>query len=180
MKHMKQTVAAGLVLGSLGLVGCTGDDEAPRNTHYVAAETALKQSCGSSLNVCHGLGGGLAGFDIGAAIASGDMRSAMVGQPACEYNLMNRVEPGMPDESWMMVKITGHIVSEADANPPATAYGDLIFTPDPSWNESMKCNSSIRGFGQRMPQVAPFEIEAEPLAAIRNWIEMGAPGPHDM
>lgn len=158
-----------------------GDDAAagPRNPHYVAAEAALKQGCFASSADCHGKGGGLSGLDLGAAIATGDIRGALVNVPACEYDLMDLVEPGDPDASWLMEKLTGDFVSLQDADPPTANHGDLLFTPDPSWDPSRKCTQAIRGFGQRMPQVAPFQASAKTIADIRTWIEKGAPGPND-
>lgn len=184
MKHLTTSVLVGLTgltLGSAALSGC-GDDAAPgdtRNPQYVAAETAIKQGCFANNANCHGGTGGLAGLNLGAAITAGDMRTALVNVPSCEYSLMDLVEPGDPDNSWLIVKVTAPFVAMGDANPPATQVGDLIFTPDSTWNESMKCNQQIRGFGQRMPQVAPFDIEDDHLDALRTWIEVGAPGPND-
>jgi len=177
MKHNMRWIGLGLAVAS-SLVGC-GEDEKPRNTHYVAAEKALQQGCFASNVACHGKGGGTAMLDLGAAIASGDFRSALVGVPACEYDVMDRVVPGDTANSWLMVKLTAPFVSVADAQPPASLHGDLIFTPDASWDESRKCNPGIRGFGQRMPQVAPFEVDDEVLDALQTWIEVGAPGPND-
>ncbi len=180
MKHLTASVWVGLTFGALAS-GCGGDD-APgdtRNPHYVAAENALKTGCFASNANCHGGTGGLAGLNLGAAIAAGDVRTALVNVPACEYSVMDLVEPGDPANSWLIVKVTGDIVSMEEATPPTAFYGDLVFTPSSSWNESMKCNQTIRGFGQRMPQVAPFEIQAAHLAALETWIEMGAPGPND-
>jgi hypothetical protein len=93
--------------------------------------------------------------------------------PSCEYDVMDRVAPGDPDNSWLMVKLTGDYVQDG------LDEGMLIFTPDPSWTEADKCNPAIPGFGSRMPDAAPFTLAAGPLSAIRTWIEVGAPGPND-
>lgn len=114
-------------------------------------------------------------FDMEAAIASGDMRVAMVGVASCEYNLMDRVAPGDPDNSWVMVKMTMPFVTA----PGSPTNGDLEFTPDATWNEADKCNPAIVGFGKRMPFVSPFEPDPAVLSAIRAWIVAGAPGPND-
>jgi hypothetical protein len=155
-----------------------GDDAPPgdqRNPLYVGAETAMKNGCGSKSNSCHSVGGGKAMFDLSTAIASGDIRTAMVNIPSCEYNVMDRIEPGDPANSWVYIKLTGTSVA-----PTGTARdGDLMFTPNSTWTEADKCNATITGFGKRMPNVAPFQIEAEPLAAIEAWIRAGAPGPND-
>jgi len=174
MKH--RSIAVPLVLVTLALATACGDDApAGRNPQYVAAETALKNGCGSRSSACHSVGGGLAEFDLSTAIASGDMRSEMVNVPSCEYSLMDRVEPGDPDNSWLMVKLTAPSVN-AVGTPQ---NGDIIFTPSTSWSDADKCNPLIAGFGKRMPNVSPFQVEAEALAAIEAWIRAGAPGPND-
>lgn len=177
MKKTKQTLLVGLISTFAAVsTGCGGDEAAPadtRNPYYVAAERAFR---GCTFGECHAAGGvgDLASrMPLGEAIAAGDFRAALVNVPACEYGVMDRVEPGDPDNSWIMVKLTANYVMSG------AEEGRLIFTPDPSWSEADKCNQAIPGFGNRMPDTAPFMLAAGPLNDIRTWIQMGAPGPND-
>lgn len=162
-----------LALLPIAMAIACGDDAPARNPHYVAAENAFK---GCSFAACHasgGVGDLAAMFPFGEAIAAGDFRTALVNVPSCEYDVMDRVEPGDPDNSWLMVKLTqAYVMDGIDA-------GRLIFTPDPTWSEADKCNPAIPGFGKRMPDTSPFTLADGPLNAIRTWIAVGAPGPND-
>ncbi len=167
-------------IGALSACGDVlgGGDEEKRNKHYVAAEEAFEKGCGSASNDCHAKGGDgddFASFSLTDALAAGDIRSAMVNVPSCEYDLMGRIEPGDPGNSWIMVKITAPFV---DDDMTAREYGNLIFEPDPSWSAEGRCASDVTGFGKRMPSVGGFEMPERFRTAVRTWIEQGAPGPN--
>lgn len=104
-----------------------------------------------------------------------DHRAALVGVRACEYDLMARVTPGAPDQSWLMVKLT------APFRPLRDPYAhQIFFTPPAGWDPSRRgCRDQTRDgvplFGQRMPSTAPNTLPPEELEVIRRWIAEGAP-----
>ena len=112
-------------------------------------------------------GGGKLLFESGM-----DIRTPLVGVPSCEYDAMNRVEPGKPDESWLMVKLTA---------PRDSSY--LIqFTPKEKYTPASGCGTSTGpdgapGFGFGMPATGQFQLDDASIDIIRRWIAAGAPGP---
>lgn len=121
---------------------------------------------------CHAppiLGGGLSfAKDV-------DFHAQLVGVTACEYERMKRVEPGDPERSWLMVKLT------AEARKLGEPYPTFIyFDPPPDWDPNERgCRSQTSDgaplFGQRMPATAPNMLPPEEIETIRRWIEDGAP-----
>jgi hypothetical protein len=91
------------------------------------------------------------------------------------------VKPGVPEESWLWIKIDG----------PADSAGNILFTPDPSWDAGVRtlpdgglasstCPLVQRGqisFGKLMPMGSRSGISENRRRAIYEWIRAGAPGP---
>ena len=136
---------------------------------YAEVEAILARSC--AYQRCHAapvLGGGLS-FGPGA-----DFYANLVGVPACEYERMRRVEPGHPEESWLMVKLT------APARPLDDPYATYIeFEPAPDWDPGERAcpDQTDEGeplFGQRMPATAPNMLSETEIALIRTLIADGA------
>lgn len=116
-------------------------------------------SCGVAS--CHG-----SAAEAGLQFEPGkDLRSALVGVRACEAPELNLVEPGVPERSWLWIKLT--------ATMSSSVTGDL--KADPAWGAAGK-NCGANGFGKRMPRVSPYSLSTDELDTIRAWIEAGAPG----
>jgi hypothetical protein len=106
--------------------------------------------------------------------ASGNFRDALVDVRSCEYDLMERVAPGKPRESWVMVKLTAPVYDQSDR------LGLIQFTPDPSWvqKDGPCANTASDGtplFGMRMPATAPNLLPDDQIATVERWIALGAP-----
>jgi hypothetical protein len=137
---------------------------------YPQVVDVIERRC--SWERCH------AGPLIGAGLSfapGGDHRAALVGVRACEYDLMARVTPGDPAQSWLMVKLT------APFRPLSDPYAhQIFFTPPAGWDPSRRgCRDQTRDgvplFGQRMPSTAPNTLPPDELDVIRRWIAQGAP-----
>jgi hypothetical protein len=137
---------------------------------YRAVREIFERSC--AYNRCH------SGVPIGGALPlapGGDHASVLVGVPSCEYPPLERVKPGEPEQSWLMIKLT------ADVRPKSDPFADyILFEPEPGWDESQRgCRDRTPDgtplFGQRMPLTAPNMLPDEELAVIREWIREGAP-----
>lgn len=137
---------------------------------YTEVEAILLRSC--AFERCH------SGALVGGALdlsRGGDYHAALVGIAACEYERMARVEPGDPDRSWLIVKLTAEF---RPADDPYPFY--IRFTPAPGWDDSRRaCRDQTEDgtplFGQRMPLTAPNMLPEAELDAIRDWIVAGAP-----
>jgi hypothetical protein len=100
-----------------------------------------------------------------------DVTTVLNDVPSCQYDFMPRVDPGSPDTSWLMVKLT----AEADA------MNRIQFTADPSWvpDTSNPLCPGDGDFGLFMPWAGPRLPENE-ITMFREWIANGAPGPSGM
>lgn len=166
------------VLAGGVLVACTeplppqGDGRSDAGSAlYEKVEAIFARSC--SLSRCHD------GALIGAGLylpPGGDYRQALVGVQACQYDPWNLVEPGDPEHSWLMVKLT------APFRPLQDPYANYIhFEPEPGWDPNRRgcpdeTEDGVPLFGHRMPDLAPNELRSEELEAVRSWIAAGAPG----
>lgn len=169
--------AASLDGGSVSLDG--GSDSAPGEggavsevggSLYSQVSEIFGRSCGYLR--CH------AGPIVGAGLdlsPGSDYRAQLVDVVACEYDGMRRVEPGAPERSWLMVKLT------APFRPLDDPYAlQITFAPPPGWDETRRGCRDQRAdgaplFGQRMPSTAPNMLPEPDLAVIRRWIAEGAP-----
>ncbi len=142
------------VLAVAGMTGC--GPEPPLEPTYENLASVLGRSCAFSTSCHGGTGRGMATMNLSAARdPGGDVTPALLGVPSCEYDLMPRVDPGNPDNSWILVKIDG--VYDADLN--------VLFTPDPGWTPvSTRLCPGDGDFGHRMPDTGP----ALPAREIRH------------
>jgi hypothetical protein len=172
-------VRAALLALAACVSGCDGttagtdagaDTGAGAEVPYAQVEAIIRRSC--AYERCHG--GALIG--AGLDLARGrDYRAALLDRPACEYERMALVEPGEPERSWLMVKLTAPYRGLDD---PYALY--IEFEPAADWDPSQRAcpdqtDDGAPLFGQRMPLTAPNMLPDEDLAAIRSWIEAGAP-----
>lgn len=133
---------------------------------------------------CHGGTRGAARINFDAARNDGILYTdLLVGVPSCEYDYMPLIDPGHPENSWLYIKVTQ--AHDAD--------GNILFTPDPSWDPPVRRNSdgslarqtcplveSSGGaitFGEIMPDGSSNGLDARRTTALREWILAGAPGP---
>jgi len=86
--------------------------------------------------------------------AAVNFRDGLVDVTACEYDLMPRVKPGKPLESWVMIKLTSPVYDQPDR------LGLIEFTPAlvGSKRGSLRDHSDDGTplFGMRMPATAPI------------------------
>ena len=157
------------VSGEAGEVPDAIEDASAADSSYARVHEILENSC--SYARCH------SGVPIGAALQlerGGDYAAALIGLPACEYELMNRVEPYDPEHSWLIVKLSAAVRPRGD---PYENY--IYFEPDPAWDPGQgSCRDHTEDgtplFGQRMPLTAPNMLPADELATLRDWIAAGA------
>jgi hypothetical protein len=164
--------------GDQGAATSSGDDASmaaqPQDDSpsYAAVAAIFRRSCGFAR--CHSppvLGGGL---NFAREV---DYHPQLVGVPACEYDRMKRVEPGQPERSWLMVKLT------AAVRPSSDKYGTYIeFEPASDWDPSQRprlCRLDSESgeplFGWRMPATTPNMLREDEIEVIRAWIADGAP-----
>jgi hypothetical protein len=147
---------------------------------YDNVECVVSRSCSFSTS-CHGGSTGQVRLnferylDAGEPITLAFQNADGTPRAACEYDLMPVVDPGNPDNSWLMMKIDGMV----------TADGMVDFTPDPTWmpaTGSRVCPRRDMGvitFGIPMPysEGRPTPLPAEEIEMIREWIRLGALGP---
>lgn len=126
-------------------------DGAATSPLYEAARTVLVRRC-ATVGYCHeGSGTG-----TGSARGLAEPYSALVNRPAANAGGMLLVVPGQPDASYLMHKAAGTLDAIALCETGGrAACGDPM--PPPA---------------SRFPTLTPDE-----LAALRAWIEAGAPGP---
>ncbi|HJK91518.1 MAG TPA: hypothetical protein RMH85_07120 [Polyangiaceae bacterium LLY-WYZ-15_(1-7)] len=171
------------LLIALACVGCGDEGPAIEPTYANVLET-VQVSCGAESSSCHGgsTGGGSLSFE--ALLAEGrPITEALVNVPSCEYDLLDRVEPGSPEESWLWIKLSQAHDEE----------GRILFEPDPAWDPGIeprddgsfppsRCPNVEDGaltFGYQMPlnAGAPSPLPDDQLRLFHDWIEAGAPGP---
>jgi hypothetical protein len=159
------------------------DSFAPVEATYEGIEALFRRSC--VFNACHGgTGAGAASLNFRTFLDREEpITAAMVGVPACQYDLMPRIDPGDPHNSWLWIKLD-----------PASmdSEGYIVFTPDPSFDPdvqnphytSRNCPlgrnpDGSPDFGINMPSQPghPSPLAPHELEAVRQWIEAGAPGP---
>jgi hypothetical protein len=135
---------------------------------YAQVEQILDNSCAKQ--VCHGEMVANGHMNLMA----GDMRAMLVDVPACEYERMMRVQPGKPEQSYIMLKIAGPVRFRG--------YADFVdFTPAPGWTPTTpECSGQFDDgspwFGLHMPPADTTTIEPADIEVLRSWIAAGAPG----
>lgn len=153
-----------------GEVGEPGVLDAGSPSLYPQVQAILTRSC--AISRCH------AGQFVGAGLylmPDGDYRAALVGVTSCEYERLALIEPGRPEKSWVMVKLTAPF---RPADDPYANY--ILFDPEPGWNaDARRCRDATQSgeplFGQRMPATAPNQLPDAELELIAEWIAQGAP-----
>lgn len=171
---MRSFLLPGLAL--LLAAGCGGGKTIEPT--YANVEETVMTSCAISSSCHAGEGAAKARLNFERALTEdGDILGVLVDRPACEYDLMDRVEPGDPESSWLWIKLDP---AHADAD------GNIEFEPDPSFDPDTSSPSVcplVTGgelsFGTNMPQSIgePTPLDGPRLRMFREWIEMGAPGP---
>lgn len=160
------------------LVACA--PEPPLEPTYANVAALFEASC--SFDSCHGgRGVGAATLNFAAARAAGvSYDLLLVGEPACMYDRMPLVDPGNPDNSWLMLKVAGPHMGSAVAFTPASDW-DHGLTPRADGRlPSSVCPLTVMGalsFGTVMPQGSSAGLDARRADLIRRWILEGAPGP---
>jgi hypothetical protein len=154
------------LLGALLFASC--GPEPPLEPTYENVRLIVARSCTFETSCHGGTGRGEANMNLSAARdPMGDITPIWVGVPSCEYDLMPRVDPGNPDNSWILIKLDS--VYDADLN--------VIFTPDPAWMPmSTRVCPGDGDFGARMPDTGP-PLPMREITMLREWIALGAPGP---
>ena len=108
------------------------------------------------------------------------LTEVLVGQAACQYDAMPLVDPGRPENSWLMVKLVGPHMGGRIEFTPAMDW-DPGLTPDAMGRYPASiCPLTDRGeisFVVLMPQGSSMGLSADRVELIRTWILNGAPGP---
>lgn len=138
---------------------------------YANVAQILGTSCTFGTSCHGGAGAGRGALNFQAAE---DFREVLVDVPACGNNAMARVAPGQPDESWLVVKIGAHSSIGWDDE------GMIALEGTPPADDRPGCPTPD-GFGRLMPENRGgiTLLSEERRAAIREWVELGAPGPND-
>lgn len=164
-----------LVLG-WACVACGGGDQravpemdasVPPTYENVAA--VVNRACGFEESCHGGAGAGQAGLNFATHDTLQEAWETDNGSPraSCEYGPMPIVDPGHPENSWLMVKIADGPV-DGDLNIVAGDWG-------PADGFVMGQNEDCPSLGQRMPQIGDM-LTASEVAMFRAWIADGAPG----
>ncbi len=145
-------------------LGCGGDEEPPPlEPTYENVEMVVRRSCSLS-SVCHA-DRGKAGLTFEGVT---DITEPLNGVASCQYPPMPRVDPGDPENSWIIVKLDG-MYDDAE--------GDIEFTPEPGFTPPTG-DPDCETFGTVMPSNAtPTPLPMREVTMFREWIRMGAPGP---
>ncbi len=150
------------LLVPLFALGCGADAEPPIEPTYDNVQMVMQRSCSLS-SACHA-SRGRAGLTYEGLM---DFTEPLVGVPSCQYPPMPRVDPGNPDNSWLMIKIDG--MYDAD--------GNIEFTPEAGFTPPTG-DPDCETFGTVMPQNAtPIPLPMREVTMFRDWIAAGAPGP---
>ncbi len=151
-----------------GFAGCAAaDTTAPPAMLHAAAAMVLTVASPCGFGSCHA-GQGKAGLVL---LDAPDLRMAMVDKPACQVPTMPLVDDAGGDagltNSWLWLKLTA----------PADASG--VITANANWGAGVNCGQmGGQPVGLRMPWTnTDMPLEPARLAAVRNWICAGAPGP---
>lgn len=166
--------AAGAVAGSGGAEGipdCTGAKTGSAAAlHTAAAEVLLPGASNRcAFSSCHSSGQKKAGLALEDPTLN--LHDVLADKPACEAPNLKLVDSsggaaGLAN-SWLWLKLT----APADAS---TAE----LEPDSAWGEAGSCDQRGSDYGTRMPQMGSAEtLDQAKLAAVRDWICAGAPGP---
>lgn len=156
-------------------------DTGPPAADYAAVAAIVDRAC--SFASCHGgSGAGAAELNFAAARTAGTpYTELLVDQPACQYSAMDLVEPGSPDESWLMIKLVGpHTRGVLDFEPDASWDPGIARDPGTGGYPRSECPLTVSGelsFGVLMPQGSTTGLAAAEIATFRAWILAGAPGP---
>ena len=155
-------------------------DGGPATVTYEQVEAIMMTSC--AFATCHGgAGAGAAELNFMAEIGAGrPLTEVLVGQAACQYDAMPLVDPGRPENSWLMVKLVGPHMGGRIEFTPAMDW-DPGLTPDAMGRYPASiCPLTDRGeisFVVLMPQGSSMGLSADRVELIRTWILNGAPGP---
>nr|AYM52915.1 hypothetical protein [Sorangium cellulosum] len=137
------------------------EPEEPLPTESGVFHTTIRPIFESEIHRCSGCHaapstGPQAGLSLGGDISSADIVAGLVNKASTHGGQFKLVVPGNPDQSWLYLKVAG-TAGSAGCRPSGAAT----------------CNPGV------MPQAAdgrPTVTSAE-LAALRQWIQDGAPAP---
>jgi len=159
--------AAGMGGGNT-FAGCAvADTSAAPSALHAAAAAVLTMASPCGFGSCHA-GQGKAGLIL---LSATDLRMTLVDKASCQAPTIPLVDDAGGDaglvHSWLWLKLTA----------PADTSG--VVTGDAAWGAGVNCGQTGgQMFGLRMPWTnTDMPLEEARLAAIRNWICAGAPGP---
>jgi hypothetical protein len=148
--------------------GCeVADMSAAPSALHAAAAAVLTMASPCGFGSCHA-GVGKAGLVL---LNATDLRMTTVGKASCQVPAIPVVDDAGGNaglaNSWLWLKLTA----------PADASG--VITGDAAWGAGVNCGQmGGQMYGLRMPASnTDTPLEEARLAAIRNWICAGAPGP---
>lgn len=120
-----------LSAAAMTLAACPGPDDPPIEPTYENIENLVRESCAFTVSCHGGLGRGKGRLNFATLLDEGTpVTTVLNGEPSCEYNRMPRVDPGHPENSWLMVKLEG-----------AHSGSLLNFTPASDWDPMVDRNT---------------------------------------
>jgi len=137
----------------------TSDDAGalpPESGEFVTNVRPIFESDTNKCSGCHGPAGAEAGMTLGGNVSGASIVAGLVNKPSTQGGQFKLVAPGDPDHSWLYLKASGNAAT-AGCMPTSNA----ICTTD-----TMPPDSS----GQ-------VTVSSAELAALRQWIQDGAPAP---
>lgn len=154
-----------------------GDGGGNEPATYAQVAALFESRCGGTVGGCHGGVNGSAALafeEVGSnpKVVIQDLTTVLNGVPSCENNVMPRVDPGNPENSWLMVKLGGH-------STIGISSGRVDLGGTPPEDDRVACplpmNSASYPYGEVMPIGVP--LSETDVDLVRRWIQQGAPGP---
>jgi len=184
-----------LPVGNLLLSGCPNGEQGPIEPTYANVAATIEASCAIGTN-CHsrttGLGEGRLNFhELDPRTRERRPVTTFLNDiVSCQYDQMPRVDPGHPENSWLMIKIASmHDHAGVLSFTPAMEWDPCrtLPTPCPLADGSLPIShcplveNGQLSFGTLMPHSpgSATPLSAHHIEMFRQWIAMGASGPPD-
>jgi hypothetical protein len=128
----------------------------PESGEFVSTVRTIFESDTNKCSGCHGPSGAEAGLTLGGSVTSASIVAELVNKPSTHGGQYKLIVPGDPDHSWIYLKASGK-ASTSQCMATSTAI----------------CNTQV------MPPNASGQttVSSTELAALRKWIQDGAPAP---
>lgn len=174
MISLRASALGALLAFAAATAGCGDDTSGNVDPSYDNIVMILDQSCGVSSSCHGGAGMGQARLNVQPLIDGDATVATTFFRSSCQYDPMPIITPNDPANSWLMIKVD----NEADS------MRNIQFTPDASWMPDLTADPDCPSregteinFGQLMPNTIGGMLAPDDVESLRQWIQMGAPGP---